>query len=38
MRIAGVASAFPGHYYSQQEITAALQARWQGKLDSPEIS
>jgi alkylresorcinol/alkylpyrone synthase len=38
MRIAGVASAFPSHYYSQQEITAALQARWQDKLANPEVA
>ncbi len=38
MRIAGVASAFPGHYYSQQQITAALQTHWGDKLADPEAA
>jgi len=37
MRIAGVASAFPPHYFRQQEITAALKGRWAGKLENPDV-
>lgn len=32
MRIAGVASAFPVHYYKQEEIAAVLKQHWSGKL------
>jgi alkylresorcinol/alkylpyrone synthase len=37
MQIAGVASAFPKQYFSQQEITAALKQRWAGQLDNPDV-
>ncbi len=33
MRIAGVASAFPRHYYRQQQIAAALKQQWAGRLE-----
>jgi alkylresorcinol/alkylpyrone synthase len=36
-RIAGVASAFPRHYYRQQEIIAALKQHWSGGLDNPKV-
>ena len=32
MRIAGVASAFPKHYYKQEVLVEALKDYWQGKL------
>lgn len=35
--IAGVASAFPRHYYRQEEIAAALKRHWLGKLDNPKV-
>jgi len=37
MRIAGVGTAFPSNYYSQEEISAALKRQWAGKLDRPEV-
>lgn len=37
MRIAGVAGAFPNHYYSQETIREALKERWQGKLERPQV-
>jgi alkylresorcinol/alkylpyrone synthase len=37
MHIASVGSAFPAHRYSQQEIAAALCARWEGKLEEPRL-
>jgi alkylresorcinol/alkylpyrone synthase len=37
MRIAGVASAFPKHYYRQDEIAAALKERWADKMEKPEV-
>ena len=37
MRIAGVGTAFPPNYYSQEEISAALKYQWAGKLDRPEV-
>jgi len=37
MRIAGSASAFPSHYYSQEEIQEALKRQWSGKLNHPEV-
>jgi len=37
MQIAGVASAFPKQYYTQQEIATALKAQWEGKLANPEV-
>lgn len=37
MRIAGVAGAFPRHYYKQAEIAAALKRHWAPQLDRPEL-
>jgi len=37
MRIAGVGSAFPRHYYSQQQIASALKRHWSEKLENPEV-
>jgi alkylresorcinol/alkylpyrone synthase len=37
MRIAGAGSAFPAHYYDQQEIVEALKDYWSGRLERPEI-
>ena len=36
-RIAGVASAFPRHYYRQQEVTSALKRHWSKGLENPEV-
>ena len=37
MRIAGVGSAFPRHYYSQQQIAAALKRHWCEGLENPDV-
>jgi alkylresorcinol/alkylpyrone synthase len=37
MQIAGVASAFPKNYYTQQQIAAALKERWATQLDNPAV-
>lgn len=37
MRIAGVASAFPKHYYRQEVIREALKRNWAGKLEKPQL-
>ncbi len=37
MRIAGVGSAFPPHYFSQKEVSAALLRHWSGKLPAPAV-
>ncbi len=37
MRIAGVASAFPKHYYSQQILVEALKNLWRHQLPNPDI-
>jgi alkylresorcinol/alkylpyrone synthase len=37
MRIAGVGSSFPRHYYSQQQIAAALKRHWSERLENPEV-
>jgi alkylresorcinol/alkylpyrone synthase len=37
MKIAGVASAFPPHRYTQQEITAALKRHWADKLENVQV-
>jgi len=37
MRIAGVASAFPKHYYSQQILVEALKNDWRHRLPNPDI-
>ncbi len=36
MRIASVASAFPGQWYEQGVILEALKRQWDGQLDRPE--
>jgi alkylresorcinol/alkylpyrone synthase len=37
MRIAGVGSAFPEHYYSQEEIREALKVKWGHQLSNPQV-
>jgi alkylresorcinol/alkylpyrone synthase len=37
MRIAGVASAFPKHYYKQEVLVGALKAYWKDRLVQPGI-
>jgi alkylresorcinol/alkylpyrone synthase len=37
MRIHAVASAFPDHYYRQDEIAAVLKQQWADRLDKPEV-
>ena len=37
MRIAGVASAFPRHYYRQEQIAAALKRHWADRLDNSKL-
>jgi alkylresorcinol/alkylpyrone synthase len=37
MRIAGVASAFPEHYYKQEILVEALKNYWRHRLPNPEI-
>ena len=37
MRIAGVGSAFPRHYYSQQQIAGALKRHWSDGLQNPDV-
>jgi alkylresorcinol/alkylpyrone synthase len=37
MRIAGVASAFPKHYYPQHVIRRELKETWSDKLPNPEL-
>src|SRR5436309_4369693 len=37
MRINSVASAFPKHYYHQDEIASVLKQQWAGQLDKPEV-
>ncbi len=37
MRIAGAASAFPRHYYSQEMLLAALQDYWGDKIENPHV-
>ncbi len=36
-RIAGVASAFPRHYYRQEEIAAALKRHWSGGIENSKV-
>jgi alkylresorcinol/alkylpyrone synthase len=36
-QIAGVASAFPRHYYRQEEVAAALKRHWLDKLENPKV-
>ncbi len=37
MRIAGVGSAFPKHYYDQELLVAALKNDWRHRLPNPDI-
>ncbi len=37
MRIAGVGSAFPQHYYKQEVLVEALKNDWRHRLPNPEI-
>jgi len=37
MKIAGVGSAFPKHYYKQEVLVAALKNVWQHSLPNPDI-
>jgi len=37
MRIAGVASAFPKHYYKQEILVEALKDDWRHRLPNPDI-
>jgi alkylresorcinol/alkylpyrone synthase len=37
MQIAGVASAFPEHYYPQEELVAELQTYWGDRMPNPEV-
>jgi alkylresorcinol/alkylpyrone synthase len=37
MRIAGVASAFPKHYYPQHVLRQALKDSWGEKIDKPDL-
>ncbi|MGH9688140.1 MAG: type III polyketide synthase [Candidatus Acidiferrales bacterium] len=37
MRIAGVGSAFPKHYYDQELLVAALKNYWRDRLPNPDI-
>ncbi len=36
-RIAGVASAFPRHYYRQEEVAHALRRHWSDELENPKV-
>src|SRR5882724_445882 len=36
-KIAGVASAFPHHYYRQEQIAQALNRNWAGKIENPAV-
>ena len=37
MQIAAVASAFPKHYYPQQELLEALQQYWGDQIENPDV-
>src|SRR5580658_4013727 len=37
MQIAGTATAFPDQYYSQADLSAALQQRWAPTFDNPGV-
>lgn len=37
MRIAGVASALPPHYYTQETIVNALSEHWSNRLENPQF-
>src|SRR5579863_2284686 len=36
-KIAGVATAFPSHYYRQEQIAQALKKNWAGKLENLQV-
>jgi hypothetical protein len=36
IRIAAVGRALPDHHYSQEQLLAAIQRHWQGRLRNPE--
>ena len=37
MRIASVGTAYPPHRYSQAQISEALTARWQDRMEEPRL-
>jgi alkylresorcinol/alkylpyrone synthase len=37
MRISSVASAFPRHYYKQEQIAEALKQNWRDKIANPQV-
>lgn len=37
MKIISAASAFPGHYYKQEVLLAALQQYWSDKIENPQV-
>lgn len=37
MTISGVASAFPRHYYKQEQIAEALKHNWQHRIENPQV-
>jgi len=37
VRIAGIGSAFPRHYYKQEVLVATLERLWSGRLPEPEL-
>src|ERR1700744_6514817 len=37
MRIVSTASAFPAHYYSQNELLEALRQLWGDRIEKPEV-
>jgi len=37
MTIAGTASAFPRHYYKQEQIAEALKRQWAGRIEKPQV-
>ena len=37
MQIVGTASAFPSHYYSQDELLEGLRAFWGERIEKPEV-
>ena len=37
MTISGIASAFPKHYYKQEQIAEALKGHWQDRVQNPQV-
>lgn len=37
MTISGVASAFPKHYYKQEQIAEALKGHWEDRVGNPQV-